>query len=66
MGGVLRVYGFMGSRVEDLVCLVGLEVIERLALSGVEVSREHQGIKRFKIQDSEFKIVWIISFIGFL
>jgi hypothetical protein len=32
--GGLWVYGFMGSRVEDLVCLVGLEVIER--------SREHR------------------------
>jgi len=58
----LRVYGFMGSRVEDLVCLAGLEVIERLALSGVEVSREHRRIKRSvsrwspdRFKDSRFK-----------
>jgi hypothetical protein len=47
----LWVYGFMGLWVEDLVCLVGLEVIER--------SREHREFRRFKdskIQDSRFKI----------
>ena len=49
--GGLWVYGFMGSRVEDLVRLVGLEVIER--------SREHREFRRFKdskIQNSRFKI----------
>ena len=32
----------MGLWVEELVCLADLEVIERLALSGDEVSREHR------------------------
>jgi hypothetical protein len=53
MGGGLRVYGFMGSRVEDLVCLVGLEVIERLALSEVEVSREH---REFMVERAKAKV----------
>jgi hypothetical protein len=36
----LWVYGFKGLWVEDLVVIVGLEVIER--------SREHRGFRRFE------------------
>jgi hypothetical protein len=54
MGGGLRVYGFMGSRVEDLVCLVGLEVIERSDASSEESRcREH---REFMVERAKAKV----------
>ncbi len=43
----------MGLWVEDLVVIVGLEVIEQLALSGVEVSREH---REFMVERAKAKV----------
>jgi len=46
----LRVYGFMGSRVEDLVCLAGLEVIERSREQReFMVERAKEEVKRAKL-----------------
>jgi hypothetical protein len=61
----LWVYGFKGLWVEDLVVIVGMEVIER--------SREHRGFRRFEdsrvygfmgLRVQGFKGLWVQGFMG--